>query len=494
LDLAVETDKKNFLASLIDAETLYQDAPCGYLSLLPDGTIIKVNQTLLRLLQFSEDELVYTKKFPELISKGGNIHYEMIFKPLVTMNGSVKELSYDIIRKDRTVFSALLSASVVKDEQNKVVAINAVLTDNTDRKHYERELLLARKHAENEKRTFESLADLVPEMIWTADAKGQIDYVNERFSHYFKLSNRKFELSNILSRIHMDDRELFTTTWARHIHSGEDLHIELRLRHEQADYKWHLVKAIAYREEDAIIKWFGSCTNIDQHILALRQKDEFISIASHELKTPLTSLSGTLQLLDRMKDGPMTPIIGKMIGQANRAVKKINILIADLLNVSRLREGQLALHIAPCDMTALLMETVDQLSHEYSTALSVNCEEGLLVNADAVRIEQVITNFVNNALKYAPDSTRIVVAASRTDHAVRVTVSDEGPGIPADKLPHIFDRYFRVDDSGMKYTGLGLGLYICAEIIRRHGGQYGVDSELGKGSSFWFTLPLSTIS
>jgi PAS domain S-box-containing protein len=486
--LAAETDHKNFLASLVDAETLYQEAPCGYLSLLPDGTIIKVNQTLLRLLQYAEEELVYNKKFPALISKGGNIHYEMIFKPLVTMNGSVKELSYDIIRKDGTIFSALLSAGVVKDG-DKVVAINAVLTDNTDRKNYERELLVARKQAENEKRTFQSLADLVPEMIWTADAKGQIDYVNERFSHYFKLSNRRFDLNSILSRIHADDRGLFTTTWGRHIRTGEDLHIELRLRDEQADYKWHLVKGIAYREEAIIIKWFGSCTDIDGHVRALRQKDEFISIASHELKTPLTSLSGTVQLLERMKDGPMTPLMGKMIGQASRAVKKINTLVADLLNVGRLREGQLALHIAPFDLAALAKEVVDQISHEYSTPIIVNCESSMPVNADAVRIEQVIINLLNNALKYA-GSTRIVVAANRTDTVVRVAVSDEGHGIAADKLPHIFDRYYRVDDSGMKYTGLGLGLYICAEIIRRHGGQIGVDSEVGKGSSFWFTLPL----
>jgi PAS domain S-box-containing protein len=489
LDLAAETDHKNFLASLIDAETLYQEAPCGYLSLLPDGTIIKVNQTLLRLLQYSEEELVYTKKFPALISKGGNIHYEMIFKPLVTMNGSVKELSYDIIRKDGTIFSALLSAAVVKDG-DKVVAINAVLTDNTDRKHYERELLLARKHAENEKRTFQSLADLVPEMIWTADAQGRIDYVNERFSHYFKLSNRKFELSNILSRLHTDDRELFTSTWARHIRSGEDLHIEIRLRDEQADYKWHLVKAIAYREEELIIKWFGSCTDIDAHVRALRQKDEFISIASHELKTPLTSLSATVQLLERMKDGPITPVMGKMIVQASRAVKKINALVADLLNVGRLREGQLALHLAIFDMAALVKETVGQLSDENPDVLTIKCNEALLVHADAVRIEQVIVNFVNNALKYAPGSARITVAGGRMDQTVRVSVSDEGPGISADKLPHIFDRYYRVDDSGMKYTGLGLGLYICAEIIRRHGGRIGVDSEPGKGSTFWFTLPI----
>jgi PAS domain S-box-containing protein len=488
--LAAVTDKKTLVASLIDAEALYQDAPCGYLSFLPDGSIIKVNQTLLRLLGYSERELVNSKRFPQLISKGGNIHYEMIFRPLVTMNGNVKELSYDIIKKDGTVFPALLSATVVKDARGALVAINAVLTDNTDRKHYERELLVARKHAEDEKRTFQSLADLVPEMIWTADAQGRIDYVNERFNHYFRLRNRKVDIGSILSRIHADDKALFTTTWTRHIRTGETLHTELRLEDAPGNYKWHLVKAVAYMEDGIAAKWFGSCTDIDQQIRALHQKDEFISIASHELKTPLTSLSATVQLLDRMKDGPMTPMVGKLIGQASRALNKMNRLVADLLNSSRLREGQLALQIAAFDLSEIVAEAVKQLQHETAIPLNVSTEGPVIVKADNVRIEQVIANFINNAVKYAPGSRTICVTVTRSENAARVTVTDQGPGIPALKLPHIFDRYYRVDDSGAQYSGLGLGLYICAEIIHRHGGQIGADSEPGEGCSFWFTLPL----
>jgi PAS domain S-box-containing protein len=475
-------------SSLFDAETLYQQAPCGYLSFYPDGTIIRVNQTLLNLLQYEEDELVDVKKFPQLISKGGNIHYEMIFRPLVTMNSSVKELSYEILKKDGTILPVLLSASTIKDGQGRVWAINAVITDNTDRKKYEAELLLARRQAESERLTFQYLADQIPEMIWTADSLGNITYVNERFSQYFRLRERQVDLKNLLSCIHPDDREKFTQTWRSHISSGNEIHVEIRLAYDLGKYKWHLVKANPYVIDGRADKWFGSCVDIDEQMRALKQKDEFISIASHELKTPLTTLKSTLQLLHRLKDGPMTPMIPKMIEQANRNVNKMSVLVADLLNVSRLREGQLALNKAPFDLTALIRETTASLQQESSIPILFDDWTPLMVNADSMRVEQVLVNFINNAIKYAENSPYIAIGVWKEKKIIKVNVTDEGPGIPPEKLPFIFDRYYRASDTGVQYSGLGLGLYICAEIIRRHGGEIGANSELSKGTTFWFTL------
>jgi signal transduction histidine kinase len=109
--------------------------------------------------------------------------------------------------------------------------------------------------------------------------------------------------------------------------------------------------------------------------------------------------------------------------------------------------------------------------------------------ADEHRIEQVLVNFVNNAVKYAPDSRQIDLTVSKVENNVKVSVKDYGPGIPEENIPHLFDRYWRASHSGKKYTGLGLGLYICAEIIARHDGKIGVESTIGQGSTFWFTLP-----
>jgi len=111
------------------------------------------------------------------------------------------------------------------------------------------------------------------------------------------------------------------------------------------------------------------------------------------------------------------------------------------------------------------------------------------VLADEHLIEQVVVNLVNNAIKYAPDSLEIRLVISEKTNAVKIEVIDAGPGIPAEKVPHLFDRYYRADHSGKQYSGLGLGLYICAEIVKRHGGTIGVDSEIGKGTKFWFEIP-----
>ena len=117
-------------------------------------------------------------------------------------------------------------------------------------------------------------------------------------------------------------------------------------------------------------------------------------------------------------------------------------------------------------------------------------EKDIEVEADSERIQRVIINFVNNAVKYAPLSQEILIRVERMPGSARLSVIDKGPGIAAEKLPHVFERFYRTDDDGCQYSGLGLGLYLSAEIIKKHGGDIGVESEAGRGSAFWFTLPL----
>jgi PAS domain S-box-containing protein len=490
--LMSEEKTKELLTIAIDPETLYHQAPCGYVTFIPDGTIIKINQTLLNWLNYTAEEVLHEKKFGEFLSKGGQIHYEMFFRPMLNVSGGVKELSYELKTQNGSVFHVLFGAVAIKDDAGQVIAINAILTDNTDRKHYEQELLLARKQAEKEKRNLQFLADLTPDLIWTTTPEGEIDYINARFVDYFQLPDRHFTLDQVLSRIHPDDRRNFLAAWKEKLRRGKEFSVDLRLQNHAGEYRWHLVQLVPHCIEDKeILKWFGSCTDINDHKLALIKKDEFISIASHELKTPLTTLTGILQILDRLKSDPSAPMLREFIDRANKNVKKINALVGELLNVSQLTQGHLHLNRHSFNV----YETINNCCHYVRTEgifeIIIEGDQTREIYADPGRIEQVIVNYINNAVKYAPDSGQLLITFGEQGAELKVAVTDKGPGIPKEKLPHLFDRFYRVDSKESQYSGLGLGLYICSEIISRHGGRVGADSAFGKGSSFWFTLPLA---
>ncbi len=244
-----------------------------------------------------------------------------------------------------------------------------------------------------------------------------------------------------------------------------------------------------YDESGKADRMVGMNADITDKKLFEQRKDDFLSIASHELKTPITSLKASLQLLDRMKDKPFSEIHVRLIEQSGKSVEKMMVLVDELLNMSRLSEDQLKLEKKKFNLHEMLVMSCNHIRMEGEYQLILQGDDRLEVFADEHRIDQVIINFVNNAVKYAPHSKKIHIKTESLPNHVKVSVQDFGEGINEKILPNLFDRYFRVDHSGKAYTGLGLGLYICAEIIRRHNGEIGAESEVGKGSTFWFTLP-----
>jgi signal transduction histidine kinase len=222
-----------------------------------------------------------------------------------------------------------------------------------------------------------------------------------------------------------------------------------------------------------------------------RKKDDFLNVASHEMKTPLTSLKASMQLIGKLfKTDPASPVIPVFIQKANLSLAKILHLIDDLMQVSKLQQGQIPLNKTWFKLADLLNECCDHVRAENKHQLLLEGDADLHVYADRTRIDQVVVNFVNNAVKYAPESQKIILWIEKINDTAKLSIIDFGIGIPLEKQKHLFDRYYRVDYSGIQFSGLGLGLYIAAEIIERHGGGIGVNSTVGEGSTFWFTLPI----
>lgn len=214
-------------------------------------------------------------------------------------------------------------------------------------------------------------------------------------------------------------------------------------------------------------------------------------MTSHELKTPLTSLNGYLQVLQKIarksNDTFTLPILDKSVNQ----IKKMISLINGFLNVSRLESGKINIEKTRFDITDLINEVTEESkailkSHE----IIFNAEDEISIIADHDKIGQVLDNLISNAIKYSPGGGIIAIHSSVIDDKVQVSVSDSGIGIKPHDQQNIFSRFYRVENHNSTIAGFGIGLYLCDEIIKCHNGKLWMESEYGKGSTFYFTLPL----
>ena len=441
-----------------------------------DLTILKVNHALINLLGYSAREMEGTKILEyaceEYLDHWLQLQHELWAKkvPFFTLEAC-------LYHKDRSLVWVKVTTILYKDEGETFGF--TVLDDITALKDFQQaETRLSRALRYSKA------------AVWELDLKDQSVFRSQGHDEIFgyPTHQKTWDMERYASHILEEDLAGFNRAAAL-LMNGEHIDLQVRLKNEQGPIKWINFLGTVEKDSDAIpAKVLGVVKDITMDKLIEGHKDDFISIASHELKTPITSLKAYLQILDKTKD-QLPPSAQTMISKANSSLEKIVTLIEDLLNAGKTYQQQLALKKSRVNLYQIAKECIEQVNHSNPSAeVLLSGQLEVWVNVDAERVGRVIINLLNNAIKYAAASRKILVELKKVGDMAQLSVSDQGPGISPDKIPLLFDRYYQV--SPKEYSGLGLGLFISAEIIRRHAGDIWVESKVGIGSTFHFTIPI----
>ncbi|MEP6617322.1 MAG: PAS domain S-box protein [Ginsengibacter sp.] len=278
--------------------------------------------------------------------------------------------------------------------------------------------------------------------------------------------------------------------------NGTEFYIDLSISSVKLEDHWMFIAFISdiserKKTEESLIRREAELLQSKLHN---EKKDDFISIASHELKTPLTTIKAYTQLaLSYYGQSPEKVI--DYLKKIDEYTVKLNTLINELLDVSKLHAGKLKLVTQLTNVGSFISETIgslQQITPGHSLVIEENVSVG--VNIDVLRLEQVLANLISNASKYSPGESRIIIRSFKKDDHIIIGITDFGIGISKDKLENVFTRFYRVDENEKQFGGLGIGLFISSEIIKQHGGEIWVESIPGKGSTFYFSLPVVEVA
>lgn len=335
---------------------------------------------------------------------------------------------------------------------------------------------------------FQLMLEALPQIAFTLNEDGIVNFVNKKWFEYSS-SDQEFP------ETHSDDLNI-DEEFQRCKKKGKALELEVRIKNiDSGEYRYHLLRMSPVYQNKKLKNWVGTFTDIEDQKKVEKEKDEFLSIASHELKTPLTSIKAYMQLLDRKLKLNTENTEAVFVTKALDQIEKLNMLITDLLDVSKIENGKLKINKKPNDLEKLIHNTIDTILQTHENQ-NVKIERHIgkinqLISFDDIRIEQVLINFLTNAIKYSPENNQVIVTTFVDDDEVKVSVTDFGIGIPDFKQDAVFRKFYRVEESSVQFQGMGIGLYICSEIIKQHHGTIGLSSKLEEGSTFYFTLPLN---
>lgn len=367
------------------------------------------------------------------------------------------------------------------------------------RKAEEKSMDLYRKISESDSQ-YRAIVELSPHIIWYSNDKGESTYLNHTWEEYSGLKAED-SLATWCEEIHPEDYDHVMDSWKSCIKTLSRFEMHMRLKRHDGEYRWFFARGKPIiNPEGQVVQWIGKAVDFHEQKLAIESKNEFISLASHELKTPLTSLSLQLQILDKNIQNKNEKILNfesleKLSKISLTQVNQINHLIEDMLNVSRIGEGKIPYQISEVDINDLIDNATQIVSAHFIDAkipLNISIQEKMSVPADQRKLVQVLVNLLINALKYGNNTPVAITVSKVTNRSMaKIEVSDSGHGISKDNQQKIFERFVQINTYG-KNAGLGLGLYLSKEIVTAHSGSIFVESEPGLGARFVIELPLTS--
>lgn len=471
--------------------TIIEQAPVGICVLEGDDLVIEIaNKAILNIWGRKESEVLgksHELARPELKGQPVNEWLRNVYETGIPKINSVFRVMLYHENGLREAFVNSIYQPIISSS-GQITGVLVILEEIT------KQILDSREHEKAQQML--SLAIDAGELgTFYYEPSSNLFSGNDMLKNWFGLSsNEKMDLSSAFAAIHDEDKQRVAKAISEALipeHGGRYA-IDYRLK-TNSSTEIRTVQAIGRTTFDSngnALSLNGTLRDITEQKKDEQRKDDFISMVSHELKTPLTSLSAYIQVLQRTAIKQEDKALDNVLGKALKQIRSMTSMINGFLNVSRLESGKMSIEISSFSVKELFHELESELHATIHThTLEFEVANEIYIKADRDKIAQVIQNLVGNAVKYSPIGSVITLRYELKNNDVVFSIQDKGMGISAEDHEHIFERYYRVKNQNMgSIAGFGIGLYLCKEIVERHGGTIWLNSEWEKGTTFFFKL------
>ncbi|SKB39666.1 sensor histidine kinase [Daejeonella lutea] len=473
-------------------------------NLLPDQPIIYCNRAFEQLTGYDRDEIIgHNCRFLQSGDRDQDARSEI---REAIENGKNCQVEIRNYKKNGEMIWNELMISPVTNNEGQITHFIGIQNDVSRRKAAETELAKEKEYLEERvvERTRDlelseayqaSIIETIRESLVVLDKEMKVLSVNEHFCKFFKLKSKEI-IGQVLFSIgdngQWDIPELKDLLLKILPHNNPFEGFELENEFPRIGRKLLVLNArqvmLKGKYQERILL---AIEDITERREIEQRKEDFISIASHEMKTPLTSIKGNIQLLERkaQRNNDSEYMVG--FTKAAKSIERLERLIDDLLDVSKIQSGKIEFHFTDFQFDDLVTEAVSGVQAATQThKLNITGSSNTEIAGDYGRLEQVLINLLNNAVKYSPSADEVKIHISRVSDYVKVAITDSGVGIHQRDHKRIFERFYRAEQITEKFPGVGIGLYVSSQIIKEHKGTLWVESEEGKGSVFNFTIPI----